>query len=268
MFPTQNTEYIVEAINTCGSDKDTILIEVKSATARAWPDTSICTEQEIQLLSSGGVVLNWEPQSDVYQVQGNYFISPKTSSLYTVTVQDTFGCIADTFLTVDFLPPPFLEAGDDQWLTYDSLLLEAIGVGSFSWDPPSLVSCDTCSTTTTFPNTTTTFTVWLTDSLGCINSDELTIFVTSEIYAPNAFSPNGDDLNDLFFLKTYRIDKLNLQIFNRWGELLFQTENKTEGWNGHYKGTLSRNDVYIWKVKYTSISGERGSLIGTVTLVR
>ena len=268
VFPTQNTEYIVEAINTCGSDKDTILVEVKSATARAWPDTSICTGQEIQLLSSGGVVLNWEPQSDVYQVQGNYFTSPKTSLLYTVTVQDTFGCIADTFLTVDILPPPFLEAGDDQWLAYDSLLLEAIGIGSFSWSPPYLVSCDTCSTTTTFPNTTTTFTVGLTDSLGCINSDELTIFVTSEIYAPNAFSPNGDDLNDLFFLKTYRIDKLNLQIFNRWGELLFQTENKTEGWNGHYKGTLSRNDVYIWKVKYTSISGERGSLIGTVTLVR
>jgi len=268
VFPTQNTAYIVEATNACGSDKDTVFVEAKYATAKAWPDTAVCFGKEFELLSSGGIILKWEPQNDVYQVQGKYFTAPKTPSFYTVTVQDTFGCIADTFLTVDILPAPYLDAGENQWLVYDSLLLEAIGQGSFTWSPPYMVSCDTCNPTTTFPKTTTTFTVGLTDELGCVNSDKLTVFVTSNINAPNAFTPNGDGMNDLFLLKTYRIDKFNLQIFNRWGELLFQTSDKTHGWNGHYKGVISKNDVYIWKVKYTSISGERDNLIGTVTLVK
>jgi len=268
VFPTQNTTYFVEVSNACGSDKDSVFIEAKFATAKAWPDTAVCPGKEIELLSSGGIILKWEPQSEVYQVQGKYFTVPNSTSIYTVTIQDTFGCKADTFLTVDILPPPFLEAGNDQWLVHDSLLLKAIGIGSITWNPAYLVSCDTCNITATFPNTTTTFTVELTDSLGCISSDEITIFVTSNIYAPNAFTPNGDGKNELFFLRTYRIDKLNLLIFNRWGELLFETNDKTKGWDGYYKGTISKNDVYIWKAKYTTLSGERGRKIGSVTLVR
>lgn len=268
VFPTQNTQYILQAINGCGTDKDTVLVEAKFATARAWPDTAICAGNEIELFSSGGIVLKWEPQNDVYQAQGKYYAAPNYPSLYTVTVQDTFGCKADTFITVDILPPPYLDAGDDKWIGFDSLLLEATGVGQFIWSPPYLVSCDTCQITSVFPNRTTIFTVDLTDSLGCIASDELTVFVTSNVYAPNAFTPNGDGKNELFFLKTFNIVDFNLLIFNRWGELIFQTNDKTQGWNGYYKGILSENDLYIWKAKYTSTTGERGSKVGTVTLVR
>jgi len=268
VFPTQNTQYIVQAINGCGTDKDTVFVEAKFAIAKAWPDTAICAGIEIELLSSGGTILEWEPQNEVYKVNGKYFAAPNYPALYTVTVQDTFGCIADTFLNIDILPPPFLDVGDDRWIAFDSLLLEATGIGHFTWSPSYLVSCDTCQKTTVFPKHTTTFTVGLIDPSGCITSDQLTIFVTSNIYAPNAFTPNGDGKNELFFLKTYNIVDFNLLIFNRWGELLFQTNDKTQGWNGYYKGSLSKNDLYIWKVRYTSTTGERGSQTGTVTLVR
>ena len=268
VFPTQNTTYIVEAMNACGSDKDTILVELKSATALAWPDTSVCPGQSIELKSSGGSVIKWEPQSEIYQSLGKYFTVPSSPSIYTVTVENQFGCRADTFITVDLLPPPFIDAGSDQWLAYDSLLLEATGSGSLIWTPSYLLSCDTCNTTLTFPNTTTTFTVELTDELGCVNSDELTVFVTSNVFAPNAFTPNGDGINDVFFLKTYRIKQLDLQIFNRWGELVFETNDKNQGWNGFYKGVMAVDDIYVWKAKYISTSEERGSLTGHITLIK
>lgn len=268
VYPTQNTEYSLEVMNACGVNRDTVLVSVSIVNARAWPDTTVCSTQEIQLFSSGGSVVKWEPQNEVYQTLNGNFTAPTQSTTYTVTIENTFGCQADTFINVDVNPLPFLEAGGDQWANYNNLTLEATGVGTFNWSPSIFLSCDTCQKTLALPDQTTTYTVSLRDSAGCVNTDELTIFVPAEIYAPNAFTPNGDDKNELFLLKTYQIDKFYLQIFNRWGQLLFQTEDKTKGWDGYYKGVLSKNDVYIWKVKYTTLSGERDSMNGTVTLVR
>ncbi|MDG1477055.1 MAG: gliding motility-associated C-terminal domain-containing protein [Vicingaceae bacterium] len=258
----------VDAISCVGQDTDYVDIFIVAPDAKAWPDTIVCPGQEVELFSGGGTILGWEPFIDVYENQGKYFTTPFFPATYTVTVEDALGCKADASLTIGVLPAPFLEAGDDQEASSDNLILKATGVGNFRWSPPFLVSCDTCQSTVAFPNTTTVFTVSLTNEIGCESTDQLTIFVDPEIYAPNAFTPNGDGINDLFLLKTHRVDKFNLQIFDRWGELLFQTNNKTEGWNGYYKGILSKNDVYIWKLKYTFTTGERNSMIGTVTLVR
>lgn len=268
VFPTQNTSYFVEVMNACGINRDSVLVNVSTVNPRAWPDTIVCSQQEIQLFSSGGTAVNWEPQNEVSQTQNGYFVSPTEPTTYTVTIENTFGCRADTFVTIGVYPLPFLEAGPDQWIAYENVFLEGTGVGTFAWTPSPFLSCDTCQNTQVFIDQTTVFTVSLTDSFGCVSTDELTIYVPGEIYAPNAFTPNGDGKNELFFLKTYQIDQFDLQIFNRWGQLLFQTEDKTEGWDGYYKGDLSKNDVYIWKVKYTDILGERNSKMGTVTLVR
>jgi gliding motility-associated-like protein len=268
VFPTQNTAYSLEVMNACGINRDTVLVTVSIVNARAWPDTIVCSQQEIQLFSSGGTAVNWEPQNEVTQTQNGDFVSPSEPTTYTVTIENSIGCQADTFVTIGVNPLPFLEAGPDQWVDYENIFLEATGVGVFSWSPSPFLSCDTCQKTQVFIDQTTVFTASLTDSAGCISTDELTIYVPGEIYAPNAFTPNGDGKNDMFFLKTYQIDQFDLQIFNRWGQLLFQTEDKTEGWDGYYKGVLSKNDVYIWKVKYTDIVGERDSEMGTVTLVR
>jgi gliding motility-associated-like protein len=266
--PTQNTQYIVDVSNACGIDFDTVDVIVQSPIVFAWPDTTICPNKEVQLFASGGNVINWSSQANIYQNNGNYFSSPNAPSSYTVTVEDSLGCRAQASLNIGMNPPPFVNAGIDMWLFEDSLILTANGVGDFVWTPTELVFCDTCQSTTTLPDETTTYTVILTDSLGCINYDQVTIYVTSELWIPNAFTPNGDGTNDVFFVKTLRISKFELFIFDRWGELLFYTDDKTQGWDGFYKGTLAKTESYVWKIKYEGLDGKPGKRYGTVTLLK
>jgi len=91
-----------------------------------------------------------------------------------------------------------------------------------------------------------------------------------EIYVPNSFNGDGDGINDQFrpvmmgSPKTY-----SLQIFNRWGELIFETNNVDEGWNGSYKSQPVNMDTYVWMIKITcSGSEEKYTLTGHVTVLR
>lgn len=90
------------------------------------------------------------------------------------------------------------------------------------------------------------------------------------VYVPNAFTPDGDAKNPTFFPVISGIDPLSYEflIFNRWGELIFQSQFPGQGWDGVYNGLLSQQDVYVWKLKVTDVSGKSHSYIGHVTLIR
>jgi gliding motility-associated-like protein len=110
------------------------------------------------------------------------------------------------------------------------------------------------------------------NELGCSDTARNTIRVVGDliIYAPNAFTPNGDGTNDVFAPKgTYMDpDKYNLKIFNRWGELIFETIDINKGWDGDVgleKTRVSNN--YYWQLEVTDKSGESHSLKGVVTLL-
>lgn len=85
---------------------------------------------------------------------------------------------------------------------------------------------------------------------------------------PNAFSPNGDGINDQVRIEGRGIVKLSFRIYNRWGEKVFETTDKNEGWDGIYKGVLQEMDVYTYAVEATLINGQQVPLKGNITLVR
>ena len=98
------------------------------------------------------------------------------------------------------------------------------------------------------------------------NCNEINFFL------PNAFTPNSDNLNEVFIPTYYGnilLEKYSFQIFNRWGQILFETNNSTEGWNGTYKGLMSKTGVYVYKYQFldpvTSIIQEK---TGHFTLIR
>ncbi|HYK55616.1 MAG TPA: gliding motility-associated C-terminal domain-containing protein, partial [Flavisolibacter sp.] len=90
------------------------------------------------------------------------------------------------------------------------------------------------------------------------------------VYIPNAFTPNGDGLNDLFKVTAFgTLDHFDLQIYNRWGELVFKTNDVQKGWNGIYKQRLQSSDTFVWHARYrfagsTSLQSQKG----TMTLVK
>jgi gliding motility-associated-like protein len=243
-------------------------ITLHEAQITARPDTIVCPNTEVPLYAYGGNHYDWYPAIIVGHNQNGFYAIPQQPQYIYVTGTDSIGCSATDSFYVDFYPPPFVNAGEDIWLVLDSALLQVQGVGNIIWQPSSLVTCDTCHNTIAFPDETTTFTVTLTDSLGCTNTDDVTIFVNSNIWVPNAFTPDGDGTNDYFYVKTFRIKELTWYIFDRWGEEIFKAESINSKWDGTYMENPAKQDVYVYKIYYTDIQGVSGYLYGTVTLLR
>ena len=119
-----------------------------------------------------------------------------------------------------------------------------------------------------------TYNITFTDLNGCQSSGVLTILGASEdcntphVFIPNVFSPNGDGQNDVLYIRGEGIQFLEFVVFSRWGELLFESTDQTNGWDGSYKGKPLNPGVYAYYVKATLANGEIIKLYGDITLVR
>lgn len=124
------------------------------------------------------------------------------------------------------------------------------------------------------PNATTPFIVkhTVTDKFGCESTAQKTIRVYSSCYlaVPNAFTPNGDGKNDwLYPLNAIKADKLVFKVYNRWGQLIFETNNWKQGWNGTYKGIQQPSGVYVWFLSYVDRDSKQPrQMKGTAALIR
>lgn len=115
-------------------------------------------------------------------------------------------------------------------------------------------------------------TLLVTNEFGC--TDTATHYVTIEgeyaIYVPNSFTPNGDGFNDIFIPQGLMLDveHFDMFVFNRWGEIIFESHTPNTGWDGMHKGVKSKEDVYVWKIKARDHKGIDHEYIGHVTLLR
>jgi len=110
---------------------------------------------------------------------------------------------------------------------------------------------------------------------GCQLTDDIFIEVINakNIYAPTVFSPNGDGINDVFFLQGVNAKILIFQIFDRWGNLVFDQRNTavnqpTDGWEGRYQGKFLDPSVFIWYAQLEFLDGTTDNLSGQVTNIR
>ena len=148
--------------------------------------------------------------------------------------------------------------------------LFATGGATYEWSYGSL-SCYYCPYPTASPTVTTTFTVTGTDTNQCVSSDHVTIVVLNggnELYIPNAFSPNGDGINDVFLAYGTNIKTIKMQIFNKWGELIYESDDKTKGWNGKYEDQFVQMDVYVYRIECEWIDGNTRKRIGNISLIK
>jgi len=108
------------------------------------------------------------------------------------------------------------------------------------------------------------------NAAGCSDTTCTQIDISVEVgySVPNAFSPNGDGVNDKVFVRGFGVSKLSFQIFNRWGELVFATTDVNAGWDGYYKGKLQAQDVYHYSAVVEFYTGEKLAKKGDITLLR
>jgi len=121
-------------------------------------------------------------------------------------------------------------------------------------------------------NDITTYQTFLvvTNNFGCKDTTSKTIVIgeNPSLFVPNSFTPNGDGLNDTFGAKGINVDSYYLQVFDRWGAKLFESTDLTKQWDGTFKGTMCKNDVYVWKIVYAINKSKSKTITGHINLMK
>ncbi len=151
-----------------------------------------------------------------------------------------------------------------------SINLIATGGGTYSWSPDDDLSCSDCNNPNASPIESTTYCV-VVDNNNCLDTACTTIFVEyncGEVFVPNAFSPNGDASNNLECVYGNCLKSIDLRIYDRWGELVYQTTDLNGCWDGTYKGKLLSSQVFVYLLDATLVTGEIVNKKGNISLIR
>jgi len=179
---------------------------------------------------------------------------------------------SDTFL-IRLIPPPSMTLSSDTTVyEKEKVSLLASGLQTYEWQPSGNLTCSNCPDPVFTADTTTVFIVNGKDAFGCSAIDSLTVTVLPELifHMPNAFTPNGDGSNDVFrpAFKGEVFEQFHLRIFTRWGDMVFESNSPTKGWNGMLDDDALPSDVYVYVFDYQITDGRTGQEKGDVTLLR
>ena len=239
----------------------------------------------IEVTSTGGTApyqYVWQLGDGETSTSPQPTFSPQQSTDYTLSVTDALGCIAvtDGSITVrkGTFPDP-LQAWCDtcEILAFHETTLYSTDYGnlySYLWTPSQDMDTPNLPVTTVTPDITTTYTVSVTDTFGCTLTDTVTIKVNPVacdlpfVFIPNSFSPNGDGVNDILFVRSDILDECYFVIYSRWGEKVFETHDQAIGWDGTFRKKECQTGVYDYYFKGKCKDGDELEQRGNVMLIR
>ncbi|MBK7872174.1 MAG: gliding motility-associated C-terminal domain-containing protein [Saprospiraceae bacterium] len=285
------TLVVTNTTNGCSSrDSVTVTSQITSPTATVEIKQVTCNQTRNGAIRVTSVANGEEPFE--YSLNGSSFSSKNefnslAPGTYDLVVRDQNGC--DTTLEVTLTQPEALDVelqadlGTDppSVIQGDSVTLNVLvskpegSVTSITWLPDS-IGCNTCLTASVRPMEQTTYSVRVTDENGCVATDDILIFVQQiqRVFVPTAFSPNGDGINDMFYISAAQeVQRIKaLRIANRWGTLVYNRENilpndPTVGWDGLFKGQRVQTAVYVYVAELEMANGEVVIVSGDVALI-
>lgn len=206
------------------------------------------------------------------------FSEPGKTYPVILTVGNNKGCIASDTQMINIFQSPFPLAFHDTILSKGATLQLHANDGfggsnaTFSWTPSSGLSDPFIADPVLNSITDGTYYVSMKNTFGCTLQDSVKVsyYVGPDIYIPNAFTPNGDGLNDIFKPLQVGISKFYyFRVFNRWGQLMFETNQYYQGWNGKIKNNQDApSGLYVWETAGVDYLGHAFSKKGTVLLLR
>jgi gliding motility-associated-like protein len=287
--PTTTTTYYVHASNgwpLCDLiDSVTVItadgaMDLIDTDAMCLGDTLIFTAHN--LLPSETITYVWSPPTGVIIADDStIWVSPPSSMYYYVTGTTSSGCVFVDSVWVDVTTLPqssvYATATPDTIPEGGSSVLEAfpdIAGYTYNWLPPTGLSSTTGQTVTASGiQEQTTYLVEVAGN-GCTRATFVTIttveFICGDVYifVPSAFSPNGDTENDVLFVRGQNLEEIVFKVFDRWGELVFETNDQAVGWDGTFKGELVDPDVYVYHLTAICFDGQETLIKGNVTVLR
>ncbi|MES2891670.1 MAG: PKD domain-containing protein [Bacteroidota bacterium] len=272
------TYTVVGRIGKCvGSDNITITT-VPYPQLTVTPDTLICFGDSAPLFAAGGTNYSWTPANFLSSVAipNPISVKPTADIKYTVSVTNPGGCpkpsLADVWVRV--YPRIVADAGpSDTSITLGQpLQLNGTGSTNYSWTPSTWLSNPGIANPVASPEDDIVYRLTVSNNSGCSGTDSIAIKVfkvAPSFYVPTGFSPNNDGRNDV--IKPILLGMRSLKhfrVFNRWGQVLFQTAEKGKGWDGTFKGNPQDPGTYVWMAEGETFAGKVIKQQGTVILLR
>jgi gliding motility-associated-like protein len=244
---------------------------------------TICLGGFVTLNATGGISYQWSPTvSLINPTAASPIATPTITTQYSVVITTTSSLGTCTvMLTTDVIVtqasafpisatanPSVVDLGNSSVLT-----LSASPTASVTWYPIGSTAPINGYTVNATPPYTTTYTVVIQRG-PCIDTALVRVEVIefgcfdTDVFVPNTFTPNGDGINDIMYARGHKLAEVYFAIYNRWGEMVFETTDIKTGWDGNYKGRPADVGVFGYYVKIKCINGGENFRKGNITLIR
>ena len=286
-LPTANNSFSVIGYNQYGcsqiANTNVKLIQpIKIATKLL--DT-LCQGTSIKLKVTGADTYTWLPDAGLnnYKI-ANPVASPLVTTTYTVIGKENYACFADTakIRLVVGTPTTFTIGADTTIQSGVPFKLfatsnEIQNIRGWQWYGNADFACPNCASTMAKVVFDGNIHLTATNIYGCMSTDTITIKTfcpNSEIFIPNAFTPDGDGINDILFVQGSGIKLIkSFKIYSRWGELVFERTNfqpgdKSNGWDGKVRGKPASQDVFVYICEAICEKGIPATFKGNIALLK
>lgn len=286
--PGDSTTYFFRAVNGICNGEDALDLNIDQVVVDL-NDETLCLGDTLDLVAeiinaSSSLNYTWEPNDSILSGQNTdrIVLSPKVDLQITLSSTNSIGCIDNDTMLIDVRIPDFDSAiiftSTDTAYKTQIVRLSTNRNGAnlvYFWEPiddldnpnspqPNLTASetDTFKVTITDINTTCTIEAFRRLVVFEINCEEPNIFI------PTAFTPNNDQANDVLFVRGTHLESIEFQLFNRWGEKVFETKEKEKGWDGYYNGRSVDPGVFVYHLRAICLDGQRYFKKGNITLLR
>lgn len=211
--------------------------------------------------------------------QGNATAAGLCAGPHTLTVTDANGCeliksaeVILDWVFEDIVVSPLIDTiYKGQQSTFEATGIQGV---AYQWFPQDGLTAPFQAVTGASPDKTTLYTLLAEDNNGCIYTDSVKVVVLDVIcrepyiYVPNAFTPNGDNLNDILYVRSAVAAEVRLVIYDRWGEKVFETTEQSRGWDGTHRGQACDPGVFVYYLGVTCFDEQVFEKKGNITLIR
>jgi gliding motility-associated-like protein len=255
----------------CRASDSTHLYIFSNPVAFINPEVSICEETGTQLLASGGSRYSWTPSKGLSSdTIANPFARPADSTIYTVTVTEN-GCYDTASVRVNVWKKPSANAGPDKKIRRgQSVSLSGSAKGteiSYFWTPVTTMNNPNILSPVVNTKEDTRYVLHVVSNKGCgTSSDDVLVKIFDKITVPNAFSPNGDGINDAWIIEPLILfEDAETLVFNRYGQLVFTSHGYSKPWNGKLHGQPLPAGTYYYTI---NLKDENPLIKGWVLIIR
>lgn len=278
--------YYVQASNSECALIDSVLLSFTSSDLILNGGNNLCLGDQTTLTATNTNPTTsfnyvWSPIVGIIgsNTSSSIVVQPLFSQYYYLSAASSNGCFVEDsiFILVSVINPSSVLASASEYIVVPGATVVLSGLPNslpnYSWSPTTGLSSPNSQETNALIQENTIFTLTVSDGI-CTRSDTVQIKVYEIIceepyvFIPNAFSPNGDDNNDVLLVRGIFIEKMIFRIFDRWGELVFESENPQIGWDGTFRGKKLDPDVYDFYLDVTCYNGLKSITKGNVTLMK